>query len=361
MTSVPAPGLDESTFVALVAVLLRHPRLLFGLPIATAALAGILSLSRGPQYTARAELKPSAASSGLGNFAGLAAQLGVNAGGFGANDGVEYYAEVLRSNEILGAVVRSSFAFSRRRIGGPAGDSVHGTLMDVWNIKAPSAEEREAAAIRKLRASITARPNLAAGLLRFEVTAKWPELAVQINRHFLDALGAFNIQSRQSQASAQRRFVEQRLTSMRGELADAENALAAFEGRNRGNLQAPLLMLERARLQRRVDVAQQVYLTLSQGYEQARIDEVRDTPVFTVVDSPERTVEQSGGLLLFVMLGGFVGGLIGLAIILLREVWAGQLAEHPDEAREIRSAWRLLPRRLLLGAASVGRGTDQNR
>jgi uncharacterized protein involved in exopolysaccharide biosynthesis len=337
-------------------MLLRHPRLLFLLPAAGAFAAGLVTLVRGPEFTAHAELKPGVADNRLANLAGLAAQFGVSAGAFGGTEGVEYYAAVLRSNEVLGSVVRSSFRFSNRRLREVTGDSIQGTLLDIWEIEGPTVAVREAKAIRRLRAAMAARSNLTAGLLRLEVTARWPELAVQINRRFLEVLEAFNLQNRQSQATAQRRFVEQRLTQMRGELAAAEEALVAFEDRNRVH-QAPGLALERQRLQRRIDVSQQVYLTLAQAYEQARIDEVRDTPVITVVDAPENTVEQSGGLLLFVLLGGFVGGLVGLGLIFLSEIWSHQMTEHPDDASAIRTAWRLVPRRLFRGSTPGG-GAD---
>lgn len=345
---MPAATSDEPrSFVAFIAMLLRHPRLLFLLPLVAAVLAGVILLLRGPQYVARAELKPQSAESRMAGLGGLAAQLGVNLSGIGgSSEGPEYYAAVLRSNEILGAVVRSEYRFSSRALGQTDGDSLHGTLIAIWDIDGQSAEAREAAAIRQLRASIAARPNLAAGLIRFEVRAKWPELAVLVNRRFLQALDSFNVRSRQSQAAAQRRFIESRLAEMRGELTAAENALVAFESRNRLSA-APELTLERQRIQRRVDLSQEVYLTLAQGYEQARIDEVRDTPVITVIETPETTVEQAGGLILFLLLGGFVGWLIGVGLILLRELWSRQVAEHPGDAQDVRTAWSLIPRRLL--------------
>jgi uncharacterized protein involved in exopolysaccharide biosynthesis len=337
-------------------MLLRHPRLLLLLPVVGAVAAGISALIRGPEFTARAELKPGTADNRLANLVGLAVQFGVSAGAFGGTEGVEYYAAVLRSNEILGEVVRSHFQFSQRLLGEDTGDSAQGTLIDIWQVKGPTGTVREAKAMRRLRASIAARSNLTAGLLTLEVTAPWPELAVKVNRRFLEVLEAFNLQTRQSQARAQRRFVEQRLDQMRSELAAAEDALVAFEERNRV-LQAPGLTLERQRLQRRIDVSQQVYLTLAQAYEQARIDEVRDTPVITVVDAPENTVERSGGLTLFVLLGGFVGGLVGLGLILLRELWMQQMTEHPGDAGAVRTAWRQVPRRLLGLSAGAG-GSD---
>ena len=351
-----APVRDEPrSFVAFIAMLLRHPRLLFVLPVATAILAAAIWLLRGAEYVARAELKPQSAESRLASFGGLAAQFGVNLAGLGGStEGPEYYAAVLRSNEILGVVVRSEFRFTDRQLGQAAGDSVRGTLIDIWGIEGETAEARETAAIRRLRSSIAARPNIAAGLIRFEVRNKWPELAVQINRRFLESLDSFNVRSRQSQAAAQRRFIESRLAEMRGELSVAENALVAFESRNRLS-GAPELVLERQRLQRRVDISQQVYLTLAQAYEQARIDEVRDTPVITVVETPETTVEQAGGLLLFLLLGGFVGLLAGLALILIRELWTRQMAEHPDDASAVRSAWSAVPRRLFFVRGSSSR------
>jgi uncharacterized protein involved in exopolysaccharide biosynthesis len=332
-------------------MLFRHPRLLFLLPPGFALLAGVFALVRGPQYVARAELKPGAGDSRLASLAGLAAQFGVNPTALGPSESLDYYAAVLRSNEILREVVQTTYRFSTRSLQDSTGDSLSGTLMDIWKIRAPSAADREARAMRRLRASIAVRPNLAAGLLRLEVTARWPELTVQINRRFLDALEAFNLQNRQSQAAAQRRFVEGRLAEMRVELTAAEDALMAFESHNR-LLQAPGLALERQRLQRKVDLNQQVYLTLAQAYEQARIDEVRDTPVIRVIDSPENTVERAGGLLLLLLLGGFVGLLVGIGLILLSELWVLQMAEHPHDARAILQAWRLIPLRLLRGNAA---------
>jgi uncharacterized protein involved in exopolysaccharide biosynthesis len=40
------------------------------------------------------------------------------------------------------------------------------------------------------------------------------------------------------------------------------------------------------RLVNNVTLRQQIYTSVAQAYEQARIDEVRDTPVITVVEAP---------------------------------------------------------------------------
>ena len=52
----------------------------------------------------------------------------------------------------------------------------------------------------------------------------------------------------------------------------------------------PELNFQQERLQRQVQLQQQLYTTLSQSFEQAKIEEVRDTPVITVVEPPEAPV-----------------------------------------------------------------------
>src|SRR5690606_31231281 len=108
-------------------------------------------------------------------------------------------------------------------------------------------------------------------------TTPWPELSELLNRELLNLVGEYNMQRRQSNAAAERSFVEARLEESRHELVGAESDLKSFMEQNRRFDEAPQLRLEAARLQRRVDLRQQVYASLAQAYEQARIEEVRNT------------------------------------------------------------------------------------
>jgi len=49
---------------------------------------------------------------------------------------------------------------------------------------------------------------------------------------------------------------------------------------------SPDLVFDRERLQREITLRQQTYTTLLQSQEEARIREVRDTPVITVLEQP---------------------------------------------------------------------------
>ena len=65
---------------------------------------------------------------------------------------------------------------------------------------------------------------------------------------------------------------------------------------------------------------QQLYVTLSTSYEQARIEEFRDTPSITVVDPPRPPYDKAWPKRRLLVAGaGVLGLMLSLAIALLRE------------------------------------------
>ena len=64
----------------------------------------------------------------------------------------------------------------------------------------------------------------------------------------LDLVSEFNLEKRQSQAAAERKFTEERSEQARTELLDAENRLQRFLQRNRDFGNDPSLTFERDRL-----------------------------------------------------------------------------------------------------------------
>jgi uncharacterized protein involved in exopolysaccharide biosynthesis len=97
---------------------------------------------------------------------------------------------------------------------------------------------------------------------------------------------------------------------------------------------------------------EQVYVTLAQAYEQAKLDEVRNTPVITVVEEPEAPVRPDPrGVVTSGILGGLAGVAVGLAIAFARRAVRGREArDEVAEFRELRAElladvkrpWRLL-------------------
>lgn len=63
------------------------------------------------------------------------------------------------------------------------------------------------------------------GLVTFTVQTKWPEVSEGIARDILDLVNQLNLETRQTQATAEREFVEERLMEVEAELRASEDTL----------------------------------------------------------------------------------------------------------------------------------------
>ena len=143
------------------------------------------------------------------------------------------------------------------------------------------------------------------------VATKWPFVSAAILNRLIAGVNEFDLNTRQTQAVAERAFVEARLGAARSELRDAEDRLQSFLASNREYRNSPALQFQYDRLYREVTSQQQVATTLRQDFEQARIDEVRNTPRITVIERPFVPARpDSRHLLLRIVLAGLIGVVI---------------------------------------------------
>ena len=306
MTS-PAPP-RELTLLDLLTVLLRHRRLVVGLPLVVGILTAVVSLLVTPTYTATASFAPeeSAASKLPAGLAGLAGQFGLSVGA-DASRSPRFYAEVLQSRPLLERALASRYV-------DPRGETDSVRLLDILKVRGRDADDSMFNGVRALRKLVATRVDNQTNIVRVSVMSRYPEMAADIANRLLAYLNDFNAQARQSQAGERRKFVEQRLVETEADLRTAENDLRAFLERNRTWQQSPQLVFEEGRLRRQLDIRQEVYLTLKREFETARIEEVNDTPVITVVDAatpphlrsrPRRTLMVGLGILFGAVLGVF--------------------------------------------------------
>ncbi len=112
-------------------------------------------------------------------------------------------------------------------------------------------------------------------------------------------------------------------------MAIAEDSLKAFLVENRQFANSPQLAFEHDRLQRQVVMRQELVTAMAQAYEQARIDEVRNLPVITVIDQPEPpALPDPRGRLLKLLLGVILGLMAGVALAFIREF--GEQAKNEE-------------------------------
>ncbi len=335
------PADDEISLWEVLAVLLRRRWTIVGTVVLAVAAAIALLLLRADTYTTQASFRPQGSEASASELMALASQFGVNIpGSSGEELSPAFYEELLTSREILIRVASPEYTVEGV---GPT------TLSDLWEIDEPTDQLRERETLKHLRDNVLSiQTGRETGIVTLSAKTKWPDLSQEIARRLLDEVSRFNQDTRRSQAAAERVFIEERVDSAKSALTDAETAMQDFMQANRQWDNSPDLQFQHDRLQRDITLRQQVYTTLVQSFEQARIAEVRDTPVITVLQQPFFPPPDDKRLMLVVALGVVLGGLAGVVLAFIVE--AMKRPAPGDPAREdFQKTWEGLVRSLPFG------------
>ena len=305
----------------------------------------VVTLSIGREWQSTSSFGPKARTGNVGNLSGIAAQFGLAVPSGEATQSPAFYADLLTSTELLSTIAEASYVLVDGR------DTVRGTLTDILHSKGESSALRRESTLRVLTENVVAFPSVKTGIVRLSVTADSPGLAYQINRNLLQQLDSFNLVRRQSQAAAERRFAGNRVDEARAALAESEARLQGFLQRNREYRNESTIAFERERLNRDVNMLQQVYTTLVLAFEQARLDEVRDTPLLNVIERPSVPVlPKSRRLALKLVVAAFLAVLFVIAIEAFRRYVASARSSYPEDFAEfdrLRSETKPSLRRIL--------------
>jgi uncharacterized protein involved in exopolysaccharide biosynthesis len=320
-----APATGPVSLVRLLAVPLRHRRTIARWALAVGVAFAALALVRPRLYQSSASFLPQGSRTGS-SFAGVAAQFGIAlpTGGEGVRS-PGFYADLVRSRSILARLV------DKRYTATVDGRTRAVTLVELYGNPGHAPALRRDAAIRRLREQLATELADKTGVVTVAAVTRDPGLSQQIVQHVLSELARFNLETRQSQAKAERQFAEARLADARAELRRAEDRLQAFLEGNRDLTFSPRLQTERGRLLEATSVQRQLVTSLTQAYEQARLDEVRDTPVITVMDAPERAARpEPRRLAVLTLLGLLAGTVVGAVVGYVREYLAAVRREDID-------------------------------
>lgn len=330
------PAENEASLVDVINVLLQQRRLLIVMPILSFALVIGITLLSPRTYTSRAAFMLQASESTQNRLLGVAAQLGFVMPSGESGTTPAFYEELLTSRATVSDVVRTKYAFT------VDGVEMTGDLTELYEIDGESDTLRRESAIEELLEDISVSTRPETGIVRLSVKAPWAPLAPQIADRMLERMSEFDLLTRQSQAGAERAFVEERLAAVRKELTAVEDALVRFLRDNR-QFTAPELQFERDRLEREVAMRQEVYTGLAEAYERARIDEVRDTPVITIIEHPEvPPLPDRRRLILKGIAAIFLGLVLGVVIAFLRSAMASESERDPESYQRSRELWAAL-------------------
>ena len=117
------------------------------------------------------------------------------------------------------------------------------------------------------------------------------------------------------QVSDKRSFIEERIKDVKKDLEIAQEDLKEFREKNRQVQYSPALLLEEERLTTEMDVKKEIFSTLKQQFELAKIEEVEEGATVQILDRPVAPYEQSSPkIFLSIFLSIFIG--FGLSVLI---------------------------------------------
>lgn len=302
---------EETSLLVFLSILLYHRRIITICALAGVALFGASAASEANLFLSRASflVKGSRAPAQIpGAFAALS-------GGIAAaaefSQSIVFYADLVKAKSILVPVARKTYTTA-------AGERT--TLATLYGIEEKDSGTAGRRAADRLIRDVSSTIYSRSGLVGIAIHSTDPLVAQQIASNILAELDAYSATRRREQAVEERSFIEGLVAEARTRLALAEEAVAAFGRLNRDYENSPQLRVEYDRLAREVMMRQQIYTALSQSYEQARIEAVRDPTTLSIVEPPDLPAQpQTRAALRKTLLGLAVGMFVGIVVAFLRQ------------------------------------------
>ncbi len=220
--------------------------------------------------------------SSLGQIAGLASLAGVNVPG--GTDISRLYPSILTSETVLRGVIEKEY--TTERFDKPV------NLTTYFDLDEPTPEENFDKALKNLRDLMTTSLESKTNIVTVTVEMREPRLAAQVLNTVVAETDKFLRQKKTTNASEQRKWIEQRLTQVEVELRRAEEALKNFRERNRRVGDSPQLLLEQERFMRDVQVKSTMFIELKKQAELAKIEEIKNITVVNVLDEARAPVKK---------------------------------------------------------------------
>lgn len=319
----------EISLLAIASILLRGRRLIIALTLVGLAYGIYKGMSSPRVYKSSAVFIPQGSEGGSSALARAAGQFGITVPSAGGGWGPAMYVELVRARALL-----EPLAFDTITVVERGGRQL--TVADAFQIdRNLPGQKRADYTVNAIAGSVSAEEVRALGGVRISVKTPWPSVSMTLTDKLLHRINEFNLETRKSQAAAERQFAELQAAQAGYDLREAEEQLQSFLRRNRAIQGSPELTFEHDRLQREVALRQGVYTSHLQSREEARMREMRDLAVITVFEKPRMAeIPESRGTVRKGMTWGLFGGLLGSILALVAAGLAKGRDATSKEARE---------------------------
>lgn len=303
---------DQIQLLPIIAGVLRARWIVIGWALAVGVLTAFVVSGRPILYLGHTTFLPHGSESGPSRLASLAGQFGVSLPAqAGAEQPPAFYVTLLTSRRLLTQVVTETYQVEEM-------DGEEKTFLELYEFTEGTEVQNIEKGVDRLQKIITTRLDPGTRIVTVSLATPWPSLSLGLINNLLDGINEFNRITAQGKASHERRFIDERLALIRGQIAESETVMTAFLLNNRQFARAPALEFEHDRINRVIAMRQLILESLMQTQEELRVREVRETPAFTIVEPPRvPTAPEPRGRVSSVLLGLLAGSFIGLAQIIV--------------------------------------------
>lgn len=255
---------------------------------------------------------------GLAQFQAIAMNLGMNSKN---NDQSFNIPDVVKSRLIAEKAINQNWLSKK-------GSKIN--LIELWGLnqvsrfslnknKSPDKAIVIEKAVNKFNDHISVSEDRLTGLIRISTKLEDPIIVASLANFVGQQVQNYIQKENSAQSTKEKLFIKERVSVVKNELEVSEMNLKTFKETNRGYEESPELFMIFSRLFRESEAKKEVYLTLQQQLELARIEEVRQSPILHILDNAVTpTRKSSPNRLVFLAISAFFGLFTSSLIALFR-------------------------------------------
>lgn len=174
----------------------------------------------------------------------------------------------------------------------------------------------EVKVIEELKTRVSAKLDNESGIVSVSVKMRNPKLAAEVAKYTILELTAYLIEYRTEKVTHDLEFIEEQLKKARERFEEARFQLADFEDSNQGTLTARA-RITKQRLDSEYEVTFNVYNTLTQQFEEAKLKVQEETPIFKVLQPVQVPVRDDKNGVLVLLFWTFFIGIAGVCWVFI--------------------------------------------